>query len=94
MSLELQARTNVGKKLIKFIEANPDKPWHWACISRNPNITMEIIKANPDKHWNWEYYGISKNPNITMEIIKANPVLLLENKVENAGCKCQCLKGI
>ena len=58
-SLEKQARTNVGKKLIKFIEENPDKRWSWYSISRNPNITMEIIEANPDKDWDW--WEISSN---------------------------------
>ena len=69
--LEKQARTNVGKKLMKLIEANPNKHWNWQAISRNPNLIMEIIEANPDKPWNWQ--AISRNPNITMEIIEANP---------------------
>ena len=49
-----------------FILANPDKPWNWRQLSRNPNITMEIVSANPDKPWNW--YWLSRNPNTTMEI--------------------------
>ena len=35
------------QKFITFIKENPDKPWNWYLISRNPNITMDIIKANP-----------------------------------------------
>ena len=70
-SLEKQARTNVGKKLIELIEANPDKDWDWYEISRNRNLTMEMIEANPDKPWDWE--GISMNSNLTMEFIEANP---------------------
>jgi hypothetical protein len=33
--------------------ANPDKPWDWTWLSRNPNITTEIVTANPDKPWKW-----------------------------------------
>ncbi len=53
------------------IKANPDKPWCWDGISRNPNLTMEMINANPDKPWDWD--EISRNSNITMADIKANP---------------------
>lgn len=35
-----------------IIQSNPDKPWDWCMVSRNPNLTMEIINANPDKPWN------------------------------------------
>ena len=52
------------------MKANPDKPWDWAGLSENPNITMEIVLANPDKPWDWEY--LSYNPNITWEIIEDN----------------------
>ena len=70
-SLEKQARTNVGKKLMKLIEANPYY-WEWTEISKNPNITMEIIEANPYTRWDY-WSGISRNPNLTMEFIRANP---------------------
>jgi hypothetical protein len=55
----------------EFIEANPDKNWHWPGISRNPNITWEIIQANPNRPWDW--YGISINPSITLDTIEDNP---------------------
>ena len=58
-------------KYRSFVEDNMDKPWNWANISCNPNITMEMIKANPDKPWDW--YWISRNPNLTMDYINANP---------------------
>ena len=51
-----------------FIKDNPDKPWYWKGVTRNPNITWDIIKDNPDKPWNWWF--ISCNPNINWDIIK------------------------
>ena len=47
------------KNFFKFIKSNPDKPWNWYEVSRNPNITMEFIEANPDKPWDWR--EISRN---------------------------------
>jgi hypothetical protein len=55
----------------QFILANPDKPWNWGWISKNPNITMKFILDNPDKPWNWS--AISMNPNITMDFINDKP---------------------
>ena len=60
-----------AQKYWDFIQENPDKPWNWMYISKNPNITWDIIKENPDKPWDWMY--ISMNPNITMDIIRENP---------------------
>ena len=56
--------------LEKLIQKYPNKPWGWAAISENPNITLEFIEKNSSKPWNWYY--ISLNPNITMEIIEKN----------------------
>ena len=53
------------------IENNRDKPWNWAFLSRNPNITWDIIKQNPDKPWDWNF--VSSNSNITWDIIQKNP---------------------
>jgi hypothetical protein len=50
---------------------NPDKPWNWAWLSNNPNITWDIVEANPDKPWNWAW--LSNNPNITWDVVAANP---------------------
>ena len=36
-----------------YINVNPNKPWSWYGISRNPNITMDYINVNPYKPWNW-----------------------------------------
>ena len=44
---------------MKIIEKNPTKPWNWAEISNNPNLTIEIIEKNPTELWNW--YSISRN---------------------------------
>jgi hypothetical protein len=56
---------------MEIIRANPDKPWNWDYVSRNPNLTMDIIKEFPNVPWNWR--AISWNPNLTMKIIRANP---------------------
>ena len=32
-------------KLWNLVQANPDKPWNWAALSENPNITWEIVKV-------------------------------------------------
>ena len=62
MILTRKHRTKVFRKQIeiewvekfwKFIEDNPDKPWNWVGLSRNPNITIDIVLAHPDKPWNW-----------------------------------------
>ena len=55
---------------MKDILENPDNPWDWFWISRNPNITMKDIMENQDKPWKWDY--ILMNPNITMNYIKEN----------------------
>jgi hypothetical protein len=34
------------------VKNNPDKPWDWDWLSKNPNITFDIVKDNPDKPWN------------------------------------------
>ena len=54
-----------------IIEKHPEKPWEWADISWNPNLTMEFIEKHPEEDWNWNL--ISVNPNITMDIIEKHP---------------------
>ena len=56
---------------MKDILANPDKPWNYTYLSRNPNIAMEDVLANP--RLPWSYYYLSINPNITIEVVLANP---------------------
>lgn len=38
---------------------NPDIPWVWSRVSRNPNITLDIVYANPGKPW--DYSELSLN---------------------------------
>ena len=73
-------RTNVFREQIeheweekfwKFVEDNPDKPWDWIALSRNPNITFDIVQTNPDKPWDWN--GLSMNPNITFDNVLSYP---------------------
>jgi hypothetical protein len=56
----------------QFILDHPDKPWNWACLSGNPNITWEIVQKYPDKPWDW--LELSENPNVaTWEIVQNHP---------------------
>ena len=32
------------------IEDNIDKPWNWICLSKNPNITIDIVLAYPEQY--------------------------------------------
>ena len=49
-----------------MIVNNPDKPWDWELISKNP-ITMDMIVNNPDKPWNWRF--LAQNPNLDIDLI-------------------------
>ena len=60
-----------SKYYFDFIKNNPEKPWNWGWLSKNPNITWDIVQANPKKPWDWGW--LSENPNITWDIIQANP---------------------
>ena len=42
-----------------IIQENPEKPWNWAYIALNPNITFDIIQNSSNKPWSW--YVISDN---------------------------------
>ena len=55
----------------EIVRDNPEKPWSWFGLSRNPNIMWKIVRDNPEKPWNW--FFLSKNPNITWEIVRDNP---------------------
>ncbi len=35
----------------KIIKDNPQYPWDYNGVSRNPNLTMEIILSHPEKPW-------------------------------------------
>jgi hypothetical protein len=45
---------------LEIIQANPDLPWDWNDVSRNPNITCGIVDANADLPWDW--ISLGKNP--------------------------------
>ena len=79
MPLSRKKRTSLFRKLVekewseyywKFVLKYSDK-LDWDCISRNPNISMDMLEKYPDKPWNWN--TISCNPNITMDIIEKYP---------------------
>jgi hypothetical protein len=40
--------------------SNQDKPWDWAYLSENPNITFDMIMSNPDIPWNYEWMSENK----------------------------------
>ena len=42
-----------------MVERHPDKPWSWAGLSYNRNITLDMVERHPDKPWDW--YGLSCN---------------------------------
>lgn len=35
-------------ELEKIVIANPDAPWEWSTLSRNPNISLEMIMAHQE----------------------------------------------
>ena len=49
-----------SKCYFDFIKNNPEKPWNWRWLSRNPSITWTIVQANPEKPWDWD--SLSRNP--------------------------------
>ena len=59
MSYRNFAQSKWNKQYIQFILDNPDKPWDYLCLSKNPNITWEIVKDNPDIAW--DYRRLSNN---------------------------------
>ncbi|RKO94362.1 hypothetical protein BDK51DRAFT_42920 [Blyttiomyces helicus] len=54
-----------------FVNANPDKPWHWGWLSSNSKITMEMISANPDEPWDHEW--LSGKRDLTINFMNENP---------------------
>jgi hypothetical protein len=58
------------------IEQNPDLPWVFKYVSKNPNLTMKFVEEhpeNPQEEQGWDWNNISENPGITMEDIKNHP---------------------
>jgi hypothetical protein len=44
----------------QFILDDPDKPWCYVVLSKNPNINFEIIQATPSNPWNYEYLSMTQ----------------------------------
>ena len=42
-----QTKTILFEKLLKLVEDNPEKIWHWMFILLSPNLTMTVIKKDP-----------------------------------------------
>ena len=51
---------NIFKKQMDIIRKNPDKPFNWAWISLNPNITIDFIINNLDKPFDWGNISTNK----------------------------------
>lgn len=77
----------MNNHLTRLINKYPENPWEWACISYNPNITLDYMKLHED-NINWEWAVI--NPNIKLEdlsgkllddyLISQNPTLVIEKE--------------
>ena len=48
------------KEWFQFILNNPNKPWNYYPLSKNPNITWEIVINN--LQIKWSYKDLSENP--------------------------------
>ena len=53
-----------------FVLKNPDKPWEYCQLSRNPNVTWETVQSHPEKPRGFDW--LSDNPNITWETVLAH----------------------
>ena len=52
--MEQQAKNNIMKKLINFIEKYSDKYWDWGALSFDESLTIDFIDNNHNKDWDWE----------------------------------------
>jgi hypothetical protein len=43
-----------------YVKNNPDKPWFYPYLSKNPNVTWDIVQNNPDKPWNYGHLSANK----------------------------------
>ena len=57
---------------LEIIESNPDKPWDYFYLSRNPNLTLDYVLQHPHLPWNW--ICLSANKNVTMELVKKSQI--------------------
>ena len=74
-----------------IIKTNPDKPWYWYEVSKNPNVTFEIINEHLKRCWNW--ISISSNP-MTKEkndwITKIRHQIIKSNMIKRYWRNCTC----
>ena len=42
------------------MQAHPEKPWNYDCLSINPNITWEIVEDHPEKPWAYRNLSMNK----------------------------------
>jgi hypothetical protein len=54
------------------VQARPDFPWAWDCLSSHNNITLDIIQAHHGI-WGWNWHFVSRNPNLTLDFVLAHP---------------------
>ena len=86
--IEKEIMNEWSTKWFQFILDNPDIPWDWYELSKNPSITWDIVQQNPDKKWDWS--KLSSNTNITWDIVQQNQdkpwdwKKLSSNTMENA----------
>jgi len=51
----------------EIILSNPEFPWTYTMLSRNPNITEDFVEKTIDEDWNW--HSLSRHPNISWEFL-------------------------
>ena len=74
INLGIGGRISDSKNItINDIKENPNLPWNWEIISRNPHLTIDFIKENLDKAWDWD--RINRYKTIPINDIKENPNL-------------------
>jgi hypothetical protein len=57
----------------ELIAANPHKPWDWAAVSANPNLTWAFVEAQGRRRRPWAWGELSAHPNVTWDVIRAHP---------------------
>lgn len=69
--LKKEKNKTIGEKMLEYILRHPTKPFDWAGITCNPNITFDIVEKYSDIPWS--YTWLSLNPNLTMDYVKRHP---------------------
>jgi hypothetical protein len=58
------------KYTLEDVLAHTDIAWDWICVSRHPDVTMDVVQQRPELPWSFD--GLSANPNIRAAYIRAN----------------------